>query len=85
VTAAGIISTSDIPLTILLVLTKDVHMPTAGWPGQLLTVLLTRPIPLILLTMGIFYLWIYLRHDPAQCYTGKSEGELMAPIAAKMA
>jgi len=30
----------------------------------LLTVLLMRPIPLILLAMAIFYLWLYMRHAP---------------------
>ncbi len=66
VTSAGIISTADIPLTILLIFTKNLHLSTAGLPGQLLTVVLMRPIPLILLAMGIFYLWIYLRRDLAQ-------------------
>jgi hypothetical protein len=27
---------------------------------------LMRPTPLILLAMGIFYLWIYVRRDPDQ-------------------
>jgi hypothetical protein len=27
----------------------------------MLTVVLTRPTPLILLAMGIFYLWVYMR------------------------
>jgi hypothetical protein len=30
----------------------------------MLTVALARPVPLILLAMGIFYLWIYLQRDP---------------------
>jgi hypothetical protein len=32
-----------------------------GISGKMLTVLLTRPVPLILLAMCIFYLWIYAR------------------------
>jgi hypothetical protein len=32
--------------------------------GQMLTVALMRPVPLILLAMGIFYLWIYMRREP---------------------
>jgi hypothetical protein len=66
VTSAGIVSTSDIPLTILLILTKNMHISTAGLSGQIRTVLLMEPTPLILLVTGIFYLWIYVRRDPAQ-------------------
>jgi len=34
----------------------------SGFPFKLLTVVLGRPIPLILLIMCIFYLWAYIRH-----------------------
>jgi hypothetical protein len=59
--SAAIFSTADIPLTILLTLTRNLHISTVGISGQMLTVVLTRPAPLILLPMGIFYLWIYVR------------------------
>lgn len=71
VTFAGIVFTADIPLTVLLILTNNLHLSTAGLPGQLLTVVLLQPTPLILLVMGIFYLWIYLRHDPAKVATAE--------------
>jgi hypothetical protein len=61
VSTAAIVSTADIPLTILLTLTRNLHITTVGLPAELLTVLLTRPAPLILLAMAIFYLWIYAR------------------------
>ena len=61
---AAIVSTADIPLTILLTLTRNLHISTAGISGKLLTVVLMQPVPLILLAMGIFYLWIYVRRDP---------------------
>jgi hypothetical protein len=64
VTTAGIVSTADIPLTILLTLTRNLHISTVALSGKLLTVLLMRPIPLILLAMAIFYLWLYMRHAP---------------------
>jgi len=57
VTTAGIVFTADIPLTILTILSSALHVSTAGLSGQMLTVVLTRPTPLILLAMGIFYLW----------------------------
>jgi hypothetical protein len=64
VNAAGIVSTADIPLTILQILTTNMHLSKARLSGQVLTVVLVQPVPLILLAMSIFYLWIYLRRDP---------------------
>lgn len=61
VTASGIVFTADIPLTILKILSSALHISTAGLSGQMLTVVLTRPTPLILLAMSIFYLWMYMR------------------------
>jgi len=63
VTSAGIVSTADIPLAFHSIFTRNLHIPTEGLLGQILTVVVMRPVPLILLAMGIFYLWIYLRHD----------------------
>jgi hypothetical protein len=64
VTTAGIVSTGGIPLIILVILTKNLQISTAGLSGQILMAVLTRPVPLILLAMGIFYLWIYMRRAP---------------------
>jgi hypothetical protein len=63
VTSAGIVLTADLPLIILTILTGNLHISTTGISGQILTVVLMRPIPLILLAMSIFYLWIYMRRD----------------------
>jgi hypothetical protein len=65
VSIAGIVSTADIPLVILLTLTKNMHLSTIGPPNQILAYVLMRPTPLILLAMSIFYLWIYVRRDSA--------------------
>ena len=61
VNTVGIVFTGDVPLAILVILTNNWHGSTAGIFGQILTVVLTRPAPLILLVMSIFYLWVYLR------------------------
>jgi len=58
---AGFVLTGDLPLAILVILTNNWHVSTTGIFGRILTVILTRPVPLILLAMGIFYLWLYLR------------------------
>jgi hypothetical protein len=63
-TSAGIVFTADMPLTILRSFTDNLHISTPGIFGQIMSVVLTRPAQLILLAMGIFYLWIYLQRDP---------------------
>jgi hypothetical protein len=64
VTSAGIVLTADLPLTILAIHTANLHISTTAISGKILTVVLMRPTPLVLLAMGIFYLWIYVRRDP---------------------
>jgi hypothetical protein len=60
---AAIVMTADLPLTIFTMLTNPIRIPITGFPGQILTVVLMRPVPFILLAMSIFYLWIYVRRD----------------------
>jgi hypothetical protein len=64
VTTAGLALTADIPLAILVIFTRDLSINTASLSGQMLKAVLTRPTPLILLLMGAFYLWLYLRREP---------------------
>jgi hypothetical protein len=60
---AAIVMTADLPLTLLAIFTRNMQLSAVGVPGQILIVLLRRPVPLILLAMSIFYLWIYVRRD----------------------
>jgi hypothetical protein len=80
-TSAGIILTGDIPLSILLILVKNLHLSTAGLLGQILTVLLMQPIQLILLAMGIFYLWVYVRRPLSRVETAVPGESAELPIA----
>jgi hypothetical protein len=64
VTTAGVVLTADFPLIILMIFIRNVPVCTAGLSGQIHTAVLTRPTPIILLAMGIFYLWIYIRRAP---------------------
>jgi hypothetical protein len=61
VNTVGMMVTGDIPSAILIILFNRLHLGAAGIFGKLLTVVLMRPAPLILLAMSIFYLWVYLR------------------------
>lgn len=63
-TSASIFFTADMPLAILGELTRNLTRSPSDLPGRLMTILLRRPTPLILLATGCFYLWIYLRYSP---------------------
>ena len=58
---AGAVFTGDTFLFILSGFAKPLLASTGGLPGMILTVLLGRPAPLILLVMAIFYLWVYVQ------------------------
>lgn len=60
-TAAGFVITGDIPLEFLTVLTKDAHISITSFLGKILTVLVNRPVPLLLLMLSVFYLWVYVQ------------------------
>jgi hypothetical protein len=61
----GIAMTGDFPLACLVLLTKDLHPDITRLPGQMQFIVMTRPVPLILLAMSAFYLWIYVRRCAA--------------------
>ncbi|MGD0547912.1 MAG: hypothetical protein ABR991_08810, partial [Terracidiphilus sp.] len=61
ITATGVLMTGDIPLAVCSILFNRLPISTAGFFAQLLALLVIRPASLILLAMGIFYLWMYLK------------------------
>ena len=73
-TTAAIVSTADIPLTALLIINKNLYLSSAGLFGKMLTAVLTRPTPLILLAMGAFYLWVFLWRTTLEIENGKVKG-----------
>ena len=62
ITGAGIVFTDDIPVQLLAIHSANLRAATSGIAGLFLTLVLARPVPLILLALGIFYLWAYVRH-----------------------
>jgi hypothetical protein len=85
VSTAAIVFTADIPLIIILALTRNLHISNQWVSGHMLTVVLMSPAPLILLAMSIFYLWIYVqRTSAADAAAGPGENEetLLAPTKA---
>jgi hypothetical protein len=61
VTAAGLVFTGDIPLAVLSALANRWQIAPVGLTGKLLFIALLQPVPLVLLGVAIFYLWIYAR------------------------
>ena len=61
ITLAGILVTGDIFTALRIVLTRGIVIPQPGFGSHLVTLVFTRPAPLVLLAMAVFYLWIYAR------------------------
>jgi hypothetical protein len=60
-TSAAIVLTSDFPLALLAMISKNLDSSAINLSEKILTVLIARPMPLILLAVGCFYLAIYVK------------------------
>lgn len=65
-TSAGILLTATTPMAFLAVNAPEIIAFAAQLPGKLLPALVLHPTPFVLLAMGCFYLWLYLRYDPSR-------------------
>jgi hypothetical protein len=65
VNSAGFVLTGDLPWAILFGLINNLHPPLTPLTGQMLIAVQVFPAPLILLVMGVFYLWVYMRNYSA--------------------
>jgi len=61
VTTAGLVLTGDIPWAIFFGVASKLHLPATALTGTILMAVQMFPVPLILLAVGVFYLWIYAR------------------------
>jgi hypothetical protein len=59
--AICILLTAGLPIAALVQSTRSLQLSTTTFSGQILTVALARPAPLVLLATGILFLWIYAR------------------------
>ena len=59
-TALAIVVTSDFPFALLMMWSRRMPTDSIGVSNQILTVVIARPAPLILLAMSIFYVWVYV-------------------------
>jgi hypothetical protein len=84
VTTAGIVLTGDVPQALLLPLAYPSRLGAAGIFAWIPTVVSMRPVPLILLAIGMFYLWVYLRRAGPSSLT-EPEGSAREPSATRTA
>jgi hypothetical protein len=63
VTWGGLFATAEIPWAILLEGMKHLHLPDSPWARWGLIAIQVFPIPLTLLSMSIYYLWILPRSE----------------------
>jgi hypothetical protein len=63
ITLMGALLSGDVSLVLFEMAFGSLHTGTNGILAQAITVALIRPASLALLAMGIFYLWVYVRHD----------------------
>src|ERR1017187_7006300 len=74
VNTAAFVLTADLPWALLFGLISHVRPSTTGLSGQILMAVQVFPIPLTLLTMGIFYLWVYVRRCSAHAFPHPQQG-----------
>ncbi len=60
--SAVFVLTGDLPWAILLAVINKLHLPASGLSAQLAAGVQILPAPLVLLVVGVFYLWVYARH-----------------------
>jgi hypothetical protein len=65
VNSAGFVLTGDLPWAILLAVINKLHLPASGLSAEIAAGVQIFPAPLILLAVGVFYLWVYARHSSA--------------------
>lgn len=63
-TSAGILLTSDIPLALLLAHARTISTTASTLDGKIAILLWYQQTPLVLLAMGSYYLWLYVRYKP---------------------
>lgn len=59
----GMVFTGEIPLAAMGALASKLGVGKGGFSERLLTVAIARPASLVLLVMGVFYLWVYLKRS----------------------
>jgi hypothetical protein len=75
---AAILFAGDLSLSAFMVFTRGLHPSATGLPVKMLDIPLTRPVPLFLLILSLFYLWIYVRRFAGRAYEVSHESSSLA-------
>jgi hypothetical protein len=78
-TTVAVLFNGDLPWVAFLAFVNHINWSTAGPSGRLLTAVWDFPVPLSLLAMGVFYLWVYARQTFAPPRTESTEDAKAAP------
>ncbi len=76
VTSAGLLLTGEIPWVIVLSLIGNLHLPATELSRQISMAVQLFPLPLFLLVVGVFSLWVYLR----ACSDIAPHGSVLEPL-----
>lgn len=79
-TGAAIFITSDAPIAYIVVFTRGISASASTLGGKLMLLLL-QPAPLVLLAMGCFYLWVFIRYEPTSGFAGEDEHAINPAIS----
>jgi hypothetical protein len=60
VNLAGFVLIGDFSWVAFIAITSALHLPATGLVGRMVMIVNVFSIPLILLLMGVFYLWVYV-------------------------
>lgn len=67
-TGLAIFMTGDIPLVVIGQMVGKPDWQSAGLLQRALLIFVYRPVPVILLVVGVFYMWVYVRSASAEDY-----------------
>jgi hypothetical protein len=68
-TCAAFVLTGDIPWAVALRIMSYIHLPATPFFGKILVAAQILPIPLILLAVCLFYLWVYAHRASEEVFT----------------
>ncbi len=84
-TTLAVVFTADLPLTAWVMLRPYLPISMGGMVGKVLAMIFLEPTPLVLLAMGVFYLWVYVRYDAVGDAVAERREAPAVPLAAKAA
>lgn len=83
INAVGFVIVGDLPSAILLNILRNLPVSNEGVSGRMLSMAQVFPVPLTLLTMGLFYLWLYTRWSSEPCTPAELPSTTMISLLAR--